>query len=55
MPVPTGDFQDLPSWRELVIETALAPRRATVTMSVDNSMIREFRLPRVGGGLSLRR
>src|ERR1700733_6065013 len=30
VPVPTGDFQDLPSWRELVIATALAaqaPRR----------------------------
>jgi AAA domain len=27
VPVPTGDFQDLPSWRELVIETALALRR----------------------------
>ena len=24
VPVPTGDFQDLPSWRELVIATALA-------------------------------
>jgi gluconate kinase len=27
VPLPTGDFQDLPSWRELVIETALALRR----------------------------
>jgi gluconate kinase len=27
VPVPTGDFQDLPSWRELVIETALALRK----------------------------
>jgi hypothetical protein len=27
VPVPTGDFQDLPSWRELVIETAVTLRR----------------------------
>ena len=27
VPVPTGDFQDLPAWRELVVETALALRR----------------------------
>jgi hypothetical protein len=27
VPVPTGDFQDLPSWRELVIATALSLRR----------------------------
>lgn len=26
MPVPTGDFLDLPSWRELVIATALSLR-----------------------------
>ena len=26
VPVPTGDFQDLPSWRELVIATALSLR-----------------------------
>ena len=27
VPVPTGDFQDLPSWRELVIEAAVTLRR----------------------------
>jgi hypothetical protein len=27
VPVPTGDFQDLPSWRELVIATALSLRK----------------------------
>jgi AAA domain len=27
VPVPTGDFQDLPSWRELVVATALSLRR----------------------------
>ena len=27
VPAPTGDFQDLPSWRHLVIEHALALRR----------------------------
>ena len=27
VPVPTGDFQDLPSWRELVVATALSLRK----------------------------
>lgn len=27
VPVPTGDFQDLPSWRELVVETVTVLRR----------------------------
>lgn len=27
VPVPTGDFQDLPSWRELVVETVAVLRR----------------------------
>jgi deoxyadenosine/deoxycytidine kinase len=27
VPAPTGDFQDLPSWRHLVIEHALTLRR----------------------------
>jgi cytidylate kinase len=34
VPVPTGDFQDLPSWRELVVETALALRRHHAEMLI---------------------
>ena len=31
VPAPTGDFQDLPSWRHLVVEHALALRRFHAT------------------------
>ena len=42
VPVPTDDFQDLPSWRELVIETALALRRHhTDTLIVPMTLVND--------------
>jgi len=32
---PNGDFQDLPSWRELVVAAALSLRRHHVDAAVD--------------------
>lgn len=40
VPVPTGDFQDLPSWRHLVVEHALALRRFhTATLLVPMTLV----------------
>ena len=56
MPVPTGDFQDLPSWRELVIATALSLRKhhagtliAPMTLINDNYLAEILDGLRVGG------
>ena len=55
VPVPTGDFQDLPSWRELVIETALALRRHHAeTLIVPMSLLNDDYARQILGGLTER-
>lgn len=55
VPVPTGDFQDLPSWRELVIETALALRRHHAeTLIVPMTLINDDYARQILGGLTAR-
>jgi AAA domain len=52
VPVPTGDFQDLPSWRELVIATALSLRRHhAATLIVPMTLINDGYLAEILGGL----
>jgi hypothetical protein len=52
VPVPTGDFQDLPSWRELVIATALSLRRHHAgTLIVPMTLINDDYLAEILGGL----
>ena len=52
VPVPTGDFQDLPSWRELVIATALSLRKHhTATLIVPMTLINDDYLTEILGGL----
>jgi hypothetical protein len=53
VPVPTGDFQDLPSWRELVIATALSLRRHHAdTLIVPMTLISDAYLGEILGGLA---
>lgn len=53
VPVPTGDFQDLPSWRHLVIETALALRQHHAqTLIVPMTLINDAYRREILGGLS---
>jgi hypothetical protein len=53
VPVPTGDFQDLPSWRELVIATALSLRRHHAeTLIVPMTLISGAYLSEILGGLA---
>ncbi len=55
VPVPTGDFQDLPSWRELVVETALSLRRHHAqTLIVPMTLINDDYAAEILGGLSER-
>ena len=50
---PNDDFQDLPSWRELVIATALSLRRHhTETLIVPMSLIRDAYRVEILGGLA---
>jgi AAA domain len=50
--VPTGDFQDLPSWRELVIATALSLRKHhAATLIVPMTLINDDYLDEILGGL----
>src|ERR1700728_2530967 len=50
---PAGDFQDLPSWRELVVATALSLRRHhTDTLIVPMTLIRDGYLAEIFGGLA---
>jgi gluconate kinase len=50
---PNGDFQDLPSWRELVVATALSLRRHHAdTLVVPMSLIREAYRTEILGGLA---
>src|ERR1700751_2740467 len=50
--VPTGDFQDLPSWRELVIATALSLRRHhAATLIAPMTLINDDYLAEILGGL----
>lgn len=50
--VPTGDFQDLPSWRELVVATALSLRRHHAgTLIAPMTLINEDYLTEILGGL----
>ena len=50
--VPTGDFQDLPSWRELVIATALSLRKHhAATLIVPMTLISDDYLAEILGGL----
>jgi AAA domain-containing protein len=52
VPVPTGDFQDLPSWRELVIATALSLRKHhAATLIVPMTLINDDYLAEILGGL----
>ena len=52
VPVPTGDFQDLPSWRELVVATALSLRRHHAsTLIVPMTLINDDYLAEILGGL----
>jgi AAA domain len=52
VPVPTGDFQDLPSWRELVIATALALRKHhAATLITPMTLISDDYLTEILGGL----
>ena len=49
---PNGDFQHLPSWRELVVATALALRRHHAdTLIVPMSLIRDAYRAKILGGL----
>jgi hypothetical protein len=53
--VPTGDFQDLPSWRELVIATALSLRKHhAATLIVPMTLINDDYLAEILGGLRAR-
>jgi hypothetical protein len=53
VPVPTGDFQDLPSWRELVVATALALRKHHAdTLIVPMTLINDGYLREILGGLT---
>lgn len=55
VPVLTGDFQDLPSWRELVIETALALRRHHAeTLIAPMTLINDDYARQILGGLTAR-
>src|SRR5580700_5993061 len=50
---PNGDFQHLPSWRELVIATALSLRRHHAeTLIVPMSLIRDAYRAEILGGLA---
>jgi predicted kinase len=50
---PNGDFQDLPSWRELVVVTALSLRRHHAdTLIVPMSLIRDDYRAEILGGLA---
>jgi AAA domain len=50
---PNGDFQHLPSWRELVVATALSLRRHHAeTLIVPMSLIREAYRVEILGGLA---
>jgi len=50
--VPTGDFQDLPSWRELVIATARSLRKHhAATLIVPMTLINDDYLAEILGGL----
>ena len=50
---PNDDFQDLPSWRELVVATALALRRHHAdTLIVPMSLIRDTYRAEILGGLA---
>jgi hypothetical protein len=50
---PDDDFQDLPSWRELVVATALSLRRHhTDTLIVPMSLIRDAYRVEILGGLT---
>lgn len=50
---PNDDFQDLPSWRELVVATALSLRRHHAdTLIVPMSLIREAYQAEILGGLA---
>ena len=52
VPVPTGDFQDLPSWRELVIATARSLRKHHVgTLIAPMTLINDDYLAEILGGL----
>jgi AAA domain len=52
VPVPTGDFQDLPSWRELVIATAASLRKHhAATLIVPMTLINDDYLAEILGGL----
>jgi hypothetical protein len=53
VPVPSGDFQDLPSWRELVIANALSLRRHHAdTLIVPMTLINDDYLTEILGGLA---
>jgi gluconate kinase len=50
---PNDDFQDLPSWRELVVATALSLRRHhAATLIVPMSLIRDAYRAEILGGLA---
>ena len=50
---PNGDFQDLPSWRELVVATALSLRRHHAeTLIVPMTLIRDAYRTEILGGLA---
>jgi gluconate kinase len=50
---PNGDFQHLPSWRELVVATALSLRRHYAeTLVVPMSLIRDAYRAEILGGLA---
>ena len=52
VPVPTGDFQDLPSWRELVVATALSLRKHHAsTLIVPMTLINDDYLAEILTGL----
>jgi predicted kinase len=51
--LPNGDFQDLPSWRELVVATALSLRRHHAdTLIVPMSLVRDAYRAEILGGLA---
>jgi hypothetical protein len=53
VPVPTGDFQDLPSWRELVVETALSLlRHHAQTLIVPMTLINDDYAREILGGIT---
>ena len=50
---PNGDFQDLPSWRELVVAAALSLRRHHAdTLIVPMTLIRDAYRAEILGGLA---